>query len=269
MRGGKRIEIPAQFSVTRNTLTYETAPGFWVTLQMAALDIAATERANNEAPGSLLARVSRPEPVQIEDSTPADGRAARSITNRDLEAYAHRRIQSEKAYNERSRELGQPTLEEVHADAAAKDEASWQAWREVQRQRSEAEANARTSQLQAQLAAVSEQLNYLQNSVNAQAQQQDPMSYTYYGGYPDYNSYPVFGGFGRSRINHRLMDLPLNVPVGGAFTGFAVPWGATRGIQFPRRNIFVAPGPVLGRGRGGFFGGNKGSFGRHSRFRHR
>ena len=33
MRGGKHIEIPAQFSVTKMTLTYETAPGFWITLR--------------------------------------------------------------------------------------------------------------------------------------------------------------------------------------------------------------------------------------------
>ena len=59
MRGGKRIEIPAQFSVTNTTLTYETAPGFWITLQMAAVDIPATERANNEMPGSLLGRATK------------------------------------------------------------------------------------------------------------------------------------------------------------------------------------------------------------------
>ena len=54
MRGGRRIEIPAQFSVTKTTLTYEAAPGIQITLQMAAIDITATERANNETPGSLL-----------------------------------------------------------------------------------------------------------------------------------------------------------------------------------------------------------------------
>ena len=37
MHGGKRVEIPAQFNVTKTTITYEAAPGFWKTMQMAAL----------------------------------------------------------------------------------------------------------------------------------------------------------------------------------------------------------------------------------------
>lgn len=70
MRGGKRIEIPAQFSVNNLTLTYEAAPGFWITLQMAAVDIPATERANNEVPGSLLARASKErKPIHMSEST--------------------------------------------------------------------------------------------------------------------------------------------------------------------------------------------------------
>jgi hypothetical protein len=52
MRGGRRLEIPAQFTVTKNTLTYEAAAGIQVTLQIAAIDIAATEKANNEKPGA-------------------------------------------------------------------------------------------------------------------------------------------------------------------------------------------------------------------------
>src|ERR1041384_3311291 len=56
MRGGKRIEIPSTFSVTNSTLTYEVSPGIQVTLATAAIDIPATEKANNELPGSFLRR---------------------------------------------------------------------------------------------------------------------------------------------------------------------------------------------------------------------
>jgi hypothetical protein len=96
MRGGRRIEIPAQFSVTKTTLTYEAAPGIQITLQMAAIDITATERANNETPGSLLSRVEVRALSELEKSGRAgaptglrDARASgrgRSITNRDLES---------------------------------------------------------------------------------------------------------------------------------------------------------------------------------------
>ncbi len=87
MRGGKRIEIPAQFSVTNMTLTYEAAPGFWITLQMAAVDIPATERANNEKPGSLLGRATQGNSTArtSERTSQAPGvQASRSVTNRDL-----------------------------------------------------------------------------------------------------------------------------------------------------------------------------------------
>src|SRR5882762_11322079 len=56
MRGGRRIEIPAQFVVTPATLTYKVTEGIQITIPMEAIDIPATEKANNEAPGSLLKR---------------------------------------------------------------------------------------------------------------------------------------------------------------------------------------------------------------------
>src|SRR5712664_3216164 len=57
MLGGRRIEIPSRFVVTPTTLTYQVTEGIQVTIPMAAINIPATEKANNEAPGSLLKRV--------------------------------------------------------------------------------------------------------------------------------------------------------------------------------------------------------------------
>ena len=56
MRGGRRVEVPERFLLTETTLTYETAPGISVTLQLAHVDIAATERENREARGGPAAK---------------------------------------------------------------------------------------------------------------------------------------------------------------------------------------------------------------------
>src|SRR5256885_13919533 len=90
MHGGRRIEIPSRFVVTPATLTYQIAEGIQITIPMAAINIPATEKANNEAPGSLLKRaqlateesfVSR----DVVEKPKADSGSRRTITNRDLE----------------------------------------------------------------------------------------------------------------------------------------------------------------------------------------
>ena len=126
MRGGRRIEIPSQFAVTASTLTYEKAPGIQITLQMAAIDIPATERANNERPGSLLRRgQSTPGELSITAQTEKLGAAAvkkRTITNRDLESSMRRRKDSELAYENRRKQLGLPSVAESRTQAAAESD---------------------------------------------------------------------------------------------------------------------------------------------------
>src|ERR1051326_668949 len=56
MRDGRRVEIPNNFTVTNSTLTYAVSNGIQVTMQLSTVDLAATERANNEASGSFLRR---------------------------------------------------------------------------------------------------------------------------------------------------------------------------------------------------------------------
>ncbi|MCA1574611.1 MAG: hypothetical protein LC770_08755 [Acidobacteria bacterium] len=146
MRGGKRIEIPAQFSVTNMTLTYEAAPGFWITLQMAAIDIPATERANNQMPGSLLGRATKEKesPRTSEKTSEArESKASRSVTNRELEPFQRSRLESERAYEQRLKDQGLPPLAVLRAQAAADSERFWQ---ELARKSAEAEANERASQ---------------------------------------------------------------------------------------------------------------------------
>ena len=56
MRDGRRLEIPSRFVVTPSTVTYEVQPGIQITLQMSTIDVAATEKANNEPIGAFLRR---------------------------------------------------------------------------------------------------------------------------------------------------------------------------------------------------------------------
>lgn len=130
MRGGRRIEIPSQFVATASTLTYEAAPGIQITLQLAAIDIQATEKANNEKPGSLLRRGQlEPEssrPTQSPGKEVLTARAThteRTITNRDLESSMRRRHESELAYENRRKELGLPSVAESRKQAAAESDA--------------------------------------------------------------------------------------------------------------------------------------------------
>ena len=238
MRGGKRIEIPDQFSITRLTITYETAPGFWITLQMAAIDIPATERANNERPGSLLGRATREVPPQTLERTSVrqDSKAARSITNRDLESFERLRLESERAYEQKLKDMGLPPLAVLRAQAAEEAERFWQ---ELARKRAEAEANERASQLQAQIAVLNAQLNQIQASL-AGASSLSP------DGFPLYSGFPFFGSFAHSKVNRSLFRVAPGVPIGGAFGTLHVPF--FRHFQGSRRNIFIAPGTTM-RGR--------------------
>ena len=91
-KGGHRIEIPATFEVGTITVTYELAPGINKTVQLAMIDIAATERANMETPGSFFKHAPQP---AIASPEPPIERAARTLTNVDLEPIRQRRIDSE------------------------------------------------------------------------------------------------------------------------------------------------------------------------------
>lgn len=249
MRGGNRIEIPAQFSVTSATLSYETAPGFWITLQMSAIDIPATERANNEMPGSLLGRITKQIPPRATERTTQspESKASRSVTNRDLESFQRLRLDSERAYEQRLASQGLPPLAVLRAKAAADDE---RFWRESERKRAEAEANERAAELQAQIADLSAQLDYLQFR-SAELSTVPPDAFNDYRNNPfnHYGDIPLFGG--PSVFDPRLSQGPFGFPIGGDLGTYNVPFG--RHSQFPgaRRNTYVAPGTRIG-GRGGF-----------------
>ena len=162
LRGGRRVEIPDTFTVTKWTLTYEAAPGINVTLQMATIDVPATERANNEPAGSLLARAARPSAAaraQVAQSrTPR-----RELTREDIESARAARARSERDYERRRLELGLPSPEETRRRTEEETRRLGELSRQAQAEEAQAESywRARSAELRTEMAALDAQLNYV------------------------------------------------------------------------------------------------------------
>lgn len=189
MRNGRRVEIPNTFTLNNSTLTYETAPGIQVTIQLTGIDVGATERANGQAPGSFMAaraQTETPAPVQTQRAT-----ATRSITNKDLEVYRRARMESER---ERA-ELGMPSIEDRRREVEEIDDRTQEQIRDM-RSREELDFwRNRAMTLETQMAA-----NQNQMRVN---QFGDPWAYPYGVGIVT-SDFPF--GFGRSRGLHSQFD---------------------------------------------------------------
>src|SRR5256885_2201578 len=163
-RDGRRMEIPSEFTVTGTILTYEISPGFTKTMQTILIDVAATERANNEAPGSFFKHREEEAPVATEPVP----KAVRTLTNRDLAAIRQRRIESEQAYESRRTELGLPTVEETRNRQEAESAALHAQLREgsVAKAREETYWRERARQLRTEIATGDTQINYLRGRVS-------------------------------------------------------------------------------------------------------
>src|SRR6266850_857633 len=173
MLGGRRVEIPSQFVVTPATLTYQVAEGIQITIPMAAIDIPATEKANNETPGSLLkrAQLTTKEPLVARNpiqKQKTDSGVRRTITNRDLETSMRRRRESEVAYEVRRKQLGLPPLDESRRRAAAEfDLVTTQlAQKRIAERESEDYWRGRATALRTETAALDAELNYVRNRLD-------------------------------------------------------------------------------------------------------
>jgi hypothetical protein len=154
MRNGRRVEIPNTFMLTNSMLTYETAPGIQVTIQLTSIDIAATERVNGQTAGSFMASTYRPQPAMPAPVQARRAPATRSITNKDLEAYRRARMESERERNE----LGLPSVEQRQREVEAIDDRTQQQIRDM-RSREELEFwRSRAMQLEAQQTATQNQM---------------------------------------------------------------------------------------------------------------
>ena len=216
MRDGRRIEIPDNFEVGPSTLTYETSPGFQVTLQLSTIDIYATERINRQPIGSLVQH-SNPPKTQ---PAPVRTKASKAVTNADLEKFRRKRIASEVAYERRRKELGLPSVEQSRLEAMAitdrmhdqlvnkraADEESEEYWR----QRAGdlrvdlVETNSRINQIQTRLNELSSNGPF--GSYNSPFLSVDQLAYgTAYPGYG--TAYPVYPNgvlLGRQGIGARV-----------------------------------------------------------------
>ncbi len=163
LRDGQRIEIPSEFTLTRTTLTYEISPGFNKTMLVTLIDVAATERANHEAPGGFF----KHREVTKVDPQPAP-QASRTFTNRDLAAVRQRRIESEQAYETRRKELGLPTVEETRRRQDAEGTTLREQIREgnVAKAREESYWRGRARELRTEIATVDTQIGYLRGRVS-------------------------------------------------------------------------------------------------------
>jgi hypothetical protein len=240
MRGGKRIEIPAKFLVTASTLTYEAGSGIQITLQLAAIDIPATEKANNEVAGALLRRIGLAGENSSAQSQAAENKmipsARRTITNRDLQASMVRRRQSELAYEKRRLELGLPSVAESRRRAEIESvqiRSELEATRSLERE-SEGYWRTRAAALRTEIAALDAELDYVRVRLEDSP---FPLSsgFTSISALPFIAPGTLFGnaGFGRSfpRVGSAYPPPVYGAPQFGPRLGARVGFGdgATRG----------------------------------------
>lgn len=238
--GGKRIEIPDNFIVTSNAVIYEAAPDVNISYLLKSIDIPATERANNDSAGSFLGRTGSPR-VESSPLTTTTQKATRTITNRDLEPYQSARVRSEVTSEERRKDLGLPSVEEVRSAAARRDAALDEF---LAKKRVEQEA-IRRQEFEAQL------LMAMLARTNAAPSQGGP----YYWPTGSFFDAGVPGAFDPSfRFGRRF---PLGSPCGfnpSASCLLSHPFSLfNQGALPTRRPIFVAPRTVGGRRGGGVF----------------
>lgn len=246
MRDGRRVEIPNAFTVTSSTLTYEVSQGFHVTIQLNTVDIAATERANGAAPGSLLMKANAP---NVSVQQPQRANAQRSITNADLEKYRTARVNSEKEYEERRKELGLPSMEERRREAAEITERTVEHARSMRAQE-EAYWRSRAEAARAEMT-----MRQAQFDSSPQRPEETTFSYPF-GGYPAFGPFDGIGfgvthGFGRfGRFTSSPFDGFLATPI-TPFPRFPAFGGhGRRAVLNPR--VRINPRPSHGRpGHGG------------------
>lgn len=212
LRSGRQVEIPASFSLTRAGITYEYAPGLYVTIQMTSIDISATERANNEVAGSLLRRAEIRKSAVSEkpaaSSSAASRESRRTLTDKDLEASRERRRASESLYERRRVELGLPTVEESRRqrEEDARRLRELQSSADANEAQSESYWRARAEDLRTEIAVTDAEINYLRSQLSQTSSYLPTVAFTNVTPFPFVSS-----SFGRMP-ERRFSNYPLNIP---------------------------------------------------------
>lgn len=230
MRDGRRVEIPSQFVVTTSTVTYEVSPGVQITLNISAVDIAATEKINNEPVGSFPRRALTSADLAVETAKPV---ARRTITNRDLESVAVRRRASEIAYENRRKQLGLPSLEESRRETAIQSALLTSELRRTKAQEQDSEAywRSRAAALRTEIAAVDAELQYVRGQLDQPIFPNPTSSFTTVVSVAPFGR---FGGFGRQ-------GFPTTPPRPGIFLAPNVSGRVRFGSTLTRGQVFVNP----------------------------
>jgi hypothetical protein len=261
MRGGRRVEIPGEFELTRTMLIYEAAPGVSVTLPLDLVDVEATERVNGEPAGGFLRRARDDEGRAATRRTPlaaaAPRPAPRTFTNRDLEAVRRARVESERDYERRRVELGLPSAEEMRLHNE-REEASM---RELARRKAEEDAaaerdrRARRDELQVEMSLLDDERYHARRSIELSG---DTSGYFSPGVVGVVTTGRLFGGGRFYGPRRRALPYRPSYPAGafgdygaryrprlrrgvGAGVGLDVNGGTRAVIGFGRRSLRVRP----------------------------
>jgi hypothetical protein len=161
LRSGRHIEIPANFVVTKLTLTYEAAPGINITLVMSSIDIQATERINNEPAGALFKRAGQQATINTRAAPQRTPR--RELTKQDIDEARRARQRSEQAYERRRIELGLPSLEESRRRTTEETKRLNEQARQSQAEDAQSETywRMRSTELRTEVAALDAQVLYI------------------------------------------------------------------------------------------------------------
>ncbi|HEV7891983.1 MAG TPA: hypothetical protein VGP08_15165 [Pyrinomonadaceae bacterium] len=152
LRSGRQVNVPGDFKVTPAAVIYETSPGFFVTVWLANVDTAATEKANAEPAGSFVRRIKQEPDETVPTTTPESVKAEslparRVVTNRELEPLRLRREAQEAEYERTRRERGMPSKEELRQRIKEQDRRLRELTLQMQAERAEAEAESLRSEM--------------------------------------------------------------------------------------------------------------------------
>jgi hypothetical protein len=236
LKGGKRIQIPEKFVVTPTVVSYEVAPGMNVTMQLVAVDIAETEKANHEASGSFMSRIQAATSTRNAGASGVIPKAAglRTITNRDLENYRLNRIKNEASYEANRSQTGFPALSELRERAERESVAAQQF---VEKQFVELQQRA----AQERAAAQEREANRQQQLMEFDRQMATDYQWSPWGGEYFWPTGSTLWDNSFHNNWHSRFGLGFGFGFNNRFNNHF----------FPHRRIFVAPGTNTGRGRGG------------------
>lgn len=193
LRSGRRVQIPDAFRVTPSAVVYEASPGFTVTVWLANVDTAATEKANAEPAGSFARRVESEKERAVAASEQAASKQApravtKTVTNRELEPSRLRREAQEAEYERTRRERGMPSRRELQRRVEEQD----QRLREWARQAEEERLAAEVESLRSELTHVRRQLNGLSQDLSRRDESYEPAFTTFTAPYAYPYVHPYF-----------------------------------------------------------------------------